>query len=357
MFPGFALVISVDCNSLDGSSMLAQGVKADGDDIDSLLRDPGVCGYKPDRITRLDAADATRSNVTDALNEIAGKAGPDDPVFVFFSGHGAQQDPVDPTRSCLALSGFDPASGEGVFGADVFESSWAAVKSNKKLFMVDACFAGGLALPKAPVVSNGPVLNQSVIEALAAGGGTVAIASSRDDQTSNLMGSDRNSLFTKHLLEGLKGAAGHDAQGYIRVFDLFTYVTEMVRQDCPSQIPVYSAHQQEDNFPVTYCQNQALRKTRQFVGPTATSLQDIASISGIFANLYPVGPSDRNVWERAGGDISHLRLGGTGRADWYGAIKNVLLGGGGAGITLQALLREALFDYPKHQQLVSLSAL
>jgi len=183
------------------------------------------------------------------------------------------------------------------------------------------------------------------------------IASSRADQTSSFFHSDRNSLFTKHLLAGLRGAAGHDEHGYVRVFDLFTYTAEMVRRDDPRQIPDYSAHQQEDNFPVTYCHNQALRKSRVFETPFATSRQDAASLTGIFAALYPLGPRDLSIWERAGGDLSRLRLGNSGRTEWFDAIRQVVLGGGGAGITIEKLVHEALVDYPRHRQLDSMAAI
>lgn len=61
-------------------------------------------------------------------------------------------------------------------------------------------------------------------------------------------GRDQNSLFTKHLLNGLNGSA-LCVDGTIRVFDLFQYVTTEVRAENPNQNPVFKA-ELEDNFPI-----------------------------------------------------------------------------------------------------------
>ena len=72
-------------------------------------------------------------------------------------------------------------------------------------------------------------------------------------------------------------------------------------------------------------------------------------------NLYPAGPMDQEVWARAGGDPSRLRLNETGRAAWFAALRTVRLGGGGAGIRKESLIAIALEDYPHHPELATLA--
>jgi hypothetical protein len=60
--------------------------------------------------------------------------------------------------------------------------------------------------------------------------------------------------------------------------------------------------------------------------------------------LYPRGPSDRAVWEGAGGDLSTLDLSDTGRTQWFRAVRILQLGGGGQ-ISLSSLLLRMLEDY------------
>ena len=65
---------------------------------------------------------------------------------------------------------------------------------------------------------------------------------------------------------------------------------------------------------------------------------------------YPAGPTDRDVWERAGGDVSQLDLTGDGRTRWYRALR-FLRQGGGHTISAKSLLREFASDYPNAEEI------
>ena len=67
--------------------------------------------------------------------------------------------------------------------------------------------------------------------------------------------------------------------------------------------------------------------------------------------LYPTGPSHNEIWSRAGGDLSALSASGNGRAAWHAALRMLSKGGGGPGITLNALINAALEDFPGNSQL------
>ena len=68
----------------------------------------------------------------------------------------------------------------------------------------------------------------------------------------------------------------------------------------------------------------------------------------LFSLLYPLGPTDQAIWERAGGDLSRLRLSGQGRTDWYRAIQFIDRGGS---VTFDMICNEALLDFPKNRDL------
>ncbi len=74
------------------------------------------------------------------------------------------------------------------------------------------------------------------------------LASSRSSELSWILPGASNSLFTSHLLAGLKGGA-NGAGGVIRIFDLFDYVQPRVVADRPDQHPIFKA-EVEENFPV-----------------------------------------------------------------------------------------------------------
>lgn len=353
MFRGYALIVTVEAYDSQRVGDLGDRVRADGDDLVSLLSDTELCGYGTDRICRLSGSDATANRVLAALSDIKSKARFDDPVLFFFSGHGEQALEGETGRSSLLAYDYDPNTGIGRIEVDSLAWAWSSIRSHRKLFIADACFSGGLSIPKSSSSTGKLGLSSDLLDRLASGRGSVAIASSRADETSVILPGDRNSLFTKHLLHGLRGAAGHDSDGFVRVFDLFTYTTERVQSEHRGQRPVYAAYHQDSNFPVSYCASLSRRKSRHCLSAEPVSLNDLPTLTGLFAVLYPSGPGDLSVWERAGGDISRLTLTGNGRNDWFQALKTMNLGGGGEALRPQTLFREALLDYPYHPQLLA----
>lgn len=72
------------------------------------------------------------------------------------------------------------------------------------------------------------------------------------------------------------------------------------------------------------------------------------------AALYPTGPTEKGIWERAGGDLAVITLGGTGRSMWWAALRELDQGGGGPSITMASLIAEMRHDYPNNETLRSL---
>jgi len=72
--------------------------------------------------------------------------------------------------------------------------------------------------------------------------------------------------------------------------------------------------------------------------------------------LYPRGSEERNVWIRAGGDLSALFLGTDGKTSWYSAVEMLRKGGGGQ-ITLERLIAVMLEDFTGNGDLLQLKSL
>lgn len=64
--------------------------------------------------------------------------------------------------------------------------------------------------------------------------------------------------------------------------------------------------------------------------------------------LYPSGPDERHVWERAGGDVASLEFHGNGRDRWHRAIHRVRNGDRVTAPDLVGVMRE---DYPQNSVL------
>lgn len=87
----------------------------------------------------------------------------------------------------------------------------------------------------------------------------------------------------------------------------------------------------------------ALNADLSAVGSSATP----AELLDLATELYPRGPLQNAVWERAGGDISRLELSGSGRTTWWHAVR-LLERGGGGDLEPCDLLRVFVEDHPRH---------
>jgi hypothetical protein len=116
------------------------------------------------------------------------------------------------------------------------------------------------------------------------------------------------------------------------------------------QHPIFKANNVEANFPV------ALDNGGQKGAPTSAlsssgEAYNWHELELILAELYPTGPLDQDIWRRAGGDVSRLRLNQSGRANWFSSLLILKQGGGGDQLTCERLVRTALEDFPKHNRL------
>jgi adenosylhomocysteine nucleosidase len=78
------------------------------------------------------------------------------------------------------------------------------------------------------------------------------------------------------------------------------------------------------------------------------------SLLDVLLELYPQGPEENYIWQRAGGDVTIFINNSTRRSQWYTALEKLALGGGGKDISLESLVNAVQEDYPNriHQLLI-----
>jgi uncharacterized caspase-like protein len=104
--------------------------------------------------------------------------------------------------------------------------------ARKVVVVLDCCHSGGVGQPKGPVDAPFKAgFSDNFLQDLAGGRGRVILSSSRNTEKSWIMPNAANSLFTHHLLAGLRGGATSE-DGMIRIFDLFEYVQLRVTRFC-----------------------------------------------------------------------------------------------------------------------------
>lgn len=341
---------------------LPAAILNDVNDVAATLASPSYCAYTPANVITLLDANATRAAVLKGLDELAARVGLDDTACVFFSGHGAVVGDPGNEDSVLMTVDTDLADINNTsISSDELVTALAQIKAKRLLVFIDACHAGGAAISKSLTDGKGQEFKsgytQRTFAKLAVGSGRALMASCRADEESAVFKGARNSVFTTALLAGLRGAADKTASGFIKVFDLFTYVSEEVPKLIPGdQHPIFKADNLEVNFAVALSQGGTKTPWCRETTPTVQEKDSWQVLEKVLVDLYPFGPRDQEVWSRAGGDLSRLQNHPTGQAAWHAALRTLKQGGGGRSINFGSLLNAAKEDFSNHSQLTTLQS-
>jgi hypothetical protein len=240
---GRALVIGVA--NYPNVRKLPNAVLDDARDVGELLRSAEFCGYPSKNVELLLDSDATLDGIRKALARLAQAAAADETVVLYFSGHGGR------TLSGEYLIPFDcdptDIAGTALNGAEL-TTLLSGIQSERCAVLLDACHSSGTAELKSldPAEGIKAGLSEGTYNLLAQGKGRVMMASCRANEISVVVGGMRNSLFTHHLLDALRGKVS--AERVVRVFEVFHYVSDKVAAQQKNQHPVFKAHNLENNF-------------------------------------------------------------------------------------------------------------
>lgn len=151
-------------------------------------------------------SNATAENIVNSIKTLFDKAGPDDIVVFFFSGHGYP-------------GGF--VAYDKMLNYDNIRNAMAGSKSKNKMIFADACFSGKIATP-------GKNSGSSIASARKAN--VMLFLSSRSNEISIERASMSNGFFTTCLQKGLRGGADANRDRKITAKELFKYVHDGVKK-------------------------------------------------------------------------------------------------------------------------------
>ncbi|RME01877.1 MAG: peptidase C14 caspase catalytic subunit p20, partial [Bacteroidetes bacterium] len=183
----------------------------------AFLKSPEGGALADDQIRILIDEDATREKILYAMQETFAKAGENDLVFVYFSGHGLR-------------GAFLPIDYDGYHNKLEHEEIRSILDNSKaryKLCIADACHSGSLLAMKSGEIRN--VLADYYKTLAHAKPGTALIMSSKSDETSLESSGLRQGVFTHFLIRGLKGEADADGNKIVTIKELFNFVNDNVR--------------------------------------------------------------------------------------------------------------------------------
>ncbi|CAD5978866.1 Metacaspase-1 [Planktothrix tepida] len=248
----YALIIGI--SNYQKIKPLPSTVLNDAKDIYSLLTEPSFCGYLIENVELLLDEKATKSALTQALTDLSTKTNPDSTVLIYFSGHGAQVEFGPTAGEYLLLVDTVYTSGaslvETAISGTQFTDALKAIPARKLVVIFDCCHSGGIGQPKDPTIPEiKGGLPDNYYDQLVQGKGRVIFASSRNTEQSYVNRGANNSVFTQHLIAGLKGGITSN-DGLIRIFDIFEYLQPKVTAEQPNQHPIFKSDI-EENFPLT----------------------------------------------------------------------------------------------------------
>jgi hypothetical protein len=224
----------------------------DAQEIYNLLINPEHCGYLPANVQVLVDGEATQSAIRQALAQLAHRSNQGSTVFFYISSHGGRLESGPYTGEYLlpvdTLYTSDQSLAETAISGAEFTDALRTIPARKVVVVFDCCHAAGIGQPKEATAPELKALPESYYEVLKTGRGRVILASSRSTESSYVLPGAANSLFTQHLLAGLRGGAPGPG-GVIRIFDLFHYLQPRVTTDQPNQHPIFKA-EVEENFPI-----------------------------------------------------------------------------------------------------------
>ncbi len=219
----YALVVGISEYRSDRIPNLNLAAR-DAQDVARFLETQGEL-FEEVRLKVLLNEQATRQAVEKYLLYEMLKAGKDDSVVLYFSGHGA----IDPKRGSEFFFVTYDADPEYLAATALLVSGVRFMKrlsARHALLLADMCHAGGIS--EWQTKSIVPSL-ESVVREFQESSGRVIITSSKPDEYSLEMPGMENSVFTHFLLKGLKGEADDDRDGLVSVRELYQFVYDRTK--------------------------------------------------------------------------------------------------------------------------------
>jgi len=168
--------------------------------------------------------------ILEKIETVLADAGRDDLVLIYFSGHGKTS--IGPL--CLATSNTKiKALGSTSIPVGTIKTFFDSSDIRKKILVLDCCFSGSAG----KIFTKGGVDDQ--LRLISKGEGTFIMTASATFQAAFEKEGDQYSLFTKHLVEGIRtGEADKDEDGLVDMQELYEYVHEKVQGEEGAQEPM-----------------------------------------------------------------------------------------------------------------------
>ena len=253
-----------------GSDDLPETV-TDAKALYKILSDKEHGSYYKKNIKKLTGKKATRMGILNAFDDLLERTDENSSVLLYYSGHGgmysdntfikdeAKKKPESENQKYFHLcpNDYDPNNYESTWiKAEEIKYKISQLKSRRLIFFLDCCHAAGMTagvtgLNSQPRHTNADGLAQNLDD----GRGMTIVSACRAEQLSVILEGDENSLFTKCLIEVLRGDSKYDpSDPLVRIFEVVQYIFKKVPEIYPDQNP-YANLQIFEDFVVSFASN------------------------------------------------------------------------------------------------------
>lgn len=198
-------------------------------------------GLADDQIRILIDEEATRQRVLETTSDLFSKAGKDDLVLFYFSGHGVK-------------GSFLPIDFDGFNNRIPYEEISSIIGNSPAAYRIcfaDACHSGGLFSERSTNVEEWLKIYEDLIVKST---GTAIIMSSKSEETSLESSGLRQGVFSHFMIRGLKGEADSNSDNQVSIQELYDFIYVQVRAYTGMrQSPVIKGDY-EPNMPVAIIQ-------------------------------------------------------------------------------------------------------
>jgi tetratricopeptide (TPR) repeat protein/uncharacterized caspase-like protein len=255
----------------------------DAADFADFLRSPNGGGFPSNQLTLLTNQTATLSAMRSALGTTLPRSvEPDDMVIIFFAGHGVVEGEGD---GYLLAHDSDPQNlyATALQISELNRIVAERLKARTVILITDACHSGRLGWVSRGAGESAALVNRYLDEVGRSGRGIFRLLASRADQLSyeDKRFGGGHGVFTWFLLEGLRGKAERDGDGFVRVGELLDYLAETVPKATQSLQHPRAAGDIDTRLPLSVLPARVAKISETVAAPLRTVTLEVRGAPGL----------------------------------------------------------------------------
>jgi len=242
-----AILIGVGTEDIKQSATDARAVY-------KILINEEIGGYLEENVTLLTKKNASKEGIIKAMSALKSRTNKDSTVLFYYSGHGAYF--AHQPDYFFQLWGWSVENHEThSFYDHEFKQSYKDLNQKKLIILLDCCHAAAMTNDENDIIESKNLLKRlshadGLAQKIDTGKGECIISSCKKNQLSYIIPGENHSLFTKYLIEALKGkhkSAFEDE--FINIWEVRNYVSQKVKEVAEefeieqtpySNLPIYS---------------------------------------------------------------------------------------------------------------------